>query len=178
MARAPINIEMNDISGLSFGQTVDLLGNAVKGADLEQSQIANNLANVNTPNFRRSTTSFKEALQRRSGRPRRDDDMALKTNDDRQFFAGRFASAGGRSIRRRPSMRRCRCASTRATSTSIKRSAKLSANSGYEQTMTQLLAVQYKRLREAIRSSRTNGFLRLRSRSARRAFRPSGSRWT
>ncbi len=69
MAGAPINISMNDISGLSFGQTVDLLGNAVKGADLEQSQIANNLANVNTPNFRRSTTSFKEALQASLGTP-------------------------------------------------------------------------------------------------------------
>lgn len=149
MAGAPINISMNDISGLSFGQTVDLLGNAVKGADLEQSQIANNLANVNTPNFRRSTTSFKEALQASLGTPSLGDDMALKTNDDRQFSLDDSHAP----VAFDPQATVDETVQMRMDKSNVdidQESAKLSANSGYEQTMTQLLAAQYKRLREAI----------------------------
>ncbi|MBV8654698.1 MAG: flagellar basal body rod protein FlgB, partial [Candidatus Eremiobacteraeota bacterium] len=58
---------MNDVGGISFGPTIDLLNNAIDGSGREQEQIANNLANVNTPNFRRSTVSFKEALAQSLG---------------------------------------------------------------------------------------------------------------
>lgn len=78
---------MADISGI-FGSTVNVLGNAVKGASMEQDQIANNLANVNTPGYRRSTTSFREALQASLGAPGDPDQLALQTNDDRQFEIG------------------------------------------------------------------------------------------
>jgi hypothetical protein len=42
---------------ISFGQTVGMLKNAMDGAGTAHSVIANNIANVNTPNFRRSDVS-------------------------------------------------------------------------------------------------------------------------
>ncbi|HTU81344.1 MAG TPA: flagellar basal body rod protein FlgB [Candidatus Acidoferrales bacterium] len=76
---------MTDIGGISFGTPIDVLSNAIAGAGREQEQLANNIANVNTPNFRRSTTSFKEALAASLGAPASPDELALTTDDDRQF---------------------------------------------------------------------------------------------
>jgi flagellar basal-body rod protein FlgB len=140
---------MADISGISFGQTVDLLGNAIKGADLEQDQISNNLANVNTPNYRRSTTSFKDALAASLGTPASDDGLALKTDDDRQFTIG----AAQPPVPFDPQATVDETVQMRVDKSNVdidQESAKLSANSGYEQSMSQLLSAQYKRLREAI----------------------------
>ncbi len=140
---------MADISGISFGQTVDLLGNAIKGAGLENDQIANNLANVNTPNFRRSTTNFKEALQAELGAPASTDSLALRTDDGRQFSLD--AAAPGAPFA--PKAQVDETLQMRAHKSNVdidQESAKLSANSGYEQTVAQLLQEQYKRLREAV----------------------------
>ena len=145
---------MADISGISFGQTVDLLGNAIKGASLEQDQIANNLANVNTPNFRRSTTSFKEALQASLGVAPAGDAIALKTDDDRQFALDGAAPP----LPFDPAPQVDETAQMRVDKSNVdidQESAKLSANSGYSQTMAQLLQAQYKRLREAVQEQPT-----------------------
>ncbi len=140
---------MADISGISFGQTTDLLGSAIKGASLENEQIANNLANVNTPNFRRSTTNFREALQATLGIPADGDQLTLNTDDDRQF-----AINGSQppmpfdpqaSVDETVQMRM-----DRSNVDVDQEAAKLSQNAGYEQTMTQLLQEQYKFLRESI----------------------------
>src|SRR5690349_4366587 len=82
---------MSDISGVSFGQAVDTLGNALSGADLEQTAIAQNIANVNTPGYLRQTVSFKDALAAAEGDPT-GDDLGMKTDSDRQFALG--AQAG------------------------------------------------------------------------------------
>ena len=145
---------MDGISGLSFGQTVDLLGNAVKGADLEQDQIANNLANVNTPNFRRSTTSFKDALQASLGTPESPDALAMNTDDDRQFSldSSQPPAAFDPQAKADPTVQ------MRMDKSNVdidQESARLSQNSSYEQTMSQLLQAQYKRLREAIQEQPT-----------------------
>src|ERR1700682_507083 len=55
----PMAVVMGDIS---FGQTVGMLKNAMDGASTAHGVIANNIANVNTPNFRRADVSFKDAL--------------------------------------------------------------------------------------------------------------------
>jgi flagellar basal-body rod protein FlgB len=47
---------------ISFGSTPDLIKHALTGSSEAHAVIANNLANVNTPNFKRSEVSFKEAL--------------------------------------------------------------------------------------------------------------------
>jgi flagellar basal-body rod protein FlgB len=140
---------MDSISGISFGHTVDLLGNAVKGADLEHDQIANNLANVNTPNYRRSTTNFREALQASLGTPASNDTMALKTDNDRQYSLDDAAPPGPFD----PQATVDETIQMRVDKSNVdidQESALLSQNSGYAQTMNQLLTSQYKRLREAI----------------------------
>ncbi len=145
---------MADISAISFGQTVDLLGNAIKGASLEQDQIANNLANVNTPNYRRSTTTFKDALQASLGVPASSDTIALKTDDDRQFPLDGAALPQSFD----PKAQVDETAQMRVDKSNVdidQESAKLSSNSGYEQTMAQLLQAQYKRLREAVQEQPT-----------------------
>ncbi|WP_138493984.1 flagellar basal body rod protein FlgB [Paenibacillus pinistramenti] len=50
---------MQLLSGTSF----DRLQSAVQAADLRQNVIANNIANVDTPNFKRSDVSFESLLQ-------------------------------------------------------------------------------------------------------------------
>ena len=140
---------MDSISGISFGQTVDLLGNAVKGAGLEQDQIANNLANVNTPNYRRSSTNFREALQASLGTPASNDTMTLKTDNDRQYSLDDAVPP----VPFDPQATVDETIQMRVDKSNVdidQESARLSQNSGYEQTMNQLLMAQYKRIREAI----------------------------
>ena len=45
-----------------FDVTSSALEIAIKGTEARQSVLANNLANVNTPNFKRSDVSFQGAL--------------------------------------------------------------------------------------------------------------------
>ncbi|GLX68475.1 flagellar basal body rod protein FlgB [Paenibacillus glycanilyticus] len=49
---------MNVLNGTSFGR----LEGALKAAELRQGVIANNIANVDTPNFKRSEVLFEELL--------------------------------------------------------------------------------------------------------------------
>jgi flagellar basal-body rod protein FlgB len=140
---------MADISGISFGPTVDLLNNAIQGASLNQEQIANNLANVNTPNFRRSTVSFKEALAASLGTPANPDEMALKTDNSRQFNIN--GALPPQPYDPKPQI-------DESTQMRVDRSnvdvdqemAQLAQNSDYAQTAANLLKKQYTLLREAI----------------------------
>lgn len=140
---------MNDVGGISFGPTVDLLNNAVDGASREQEQIANNLANVNTPNFRRSTVSFKEALAASLGTPAGPDELAMSTDDDRQFNVNGAVA---------PTPYDPQAQVDETTQMRVDRSnvdvdqemAKLQQNSGYQEAMAALLKNQYAWLRESI----------------------------
>ncbi len=143
---------MADISPISFGQTTDLLGNSIKGASLENDQIANNLANVNTPNYRRSTTNFRDALQATLGIPAPDGELTLSTDSARQFeIDGAQAPAPydpQASVDASVQMR------VDASNVDVdKEATELSGNAGYAQTMESLLQEQYKFLREAITES-------------------------
>ncbi len=145
---------MADISGISFGQPVDLLSNAIAGASDEQSQIANNIANVNTPNFRRSDVSFKEALAESLGTPAPADTLGLKTDSSRQFSL----NDGKPPMPFDPKAHVDTGTQMRVDKSNVdidQEMARLSVNSGYEQDMAQLLTSQYKRLREAIQEQPT-----------------------
>jgi flagellar basal-body rod protein FlgB len=137
---------MDQIGGVGFGSTVDMLTNAISGADLEHAAIANNIANVNTPNYLRQSVSFKDALAAAIGE-NTSDDLPLATNDSRQFGA----SDAGQPFD--PKVQVDQTDRMRADGSNVdvdQEMAQLSQNSGYSQTMSQLLQVQFARLREAI----------------------------
>jgi flagellar basal-body rod protein FlgB len=140
---------MNDVGGISFGQTVDLLNHAVDGAGLQQEQIANNLANVNTPNFRRSSVSFKEALAQSLGTAANPDELALTTDSDRQFNVNGAVPP----IPYDPKAQLDETTQMRVDHSNVdldQEMAQLQQNTGYSETMTQLLRNQYSWLRESI----------------------------
>jgi flagellar basal-body rod protein FlgB len=140
---------MADVSGISFGSTIDLLNNAIDGAGKEQDQIANNLANVNTPNFRRSNVSFKEALAASMGTPANPDELALKTDSSRQFAINDAQPPAPYD----PQPQIDQTTQMRADHSNVdldQEMARLEQNTGYQQTMASLLKTQYSWLREAI----------------------------
>ncbi len=140
---------MSDINAVGFGSTVDMLTNAISGADLQHGAIAQNIANVNTPNYRRQTVSFKDALAAAEGEPLASDDMALKIDSNRQFGT---AGAGAPQAFD-PQIQVDDTDQMRVDGSNVdvdQEMAQLSQNSGYSQTMAQLLQVQFMRLREAI----------------------------
>lgn len=139
---------MSDINAVGFGTTVDMLSNAISGADLQHEAIAQNVANVNTPNYRRQTVSFQEALAAAAGEPIASDEPALKVDSDRQFGSGNGA---GQPFD--PQIQIDDTDQMRVDGSNVdvdQEMAQLSQNSGYSQTMSQLLQVQFMRLREAI----------------------------
>lgn len=138
---------MDNINALGFGSTVDTLSNAITGANMAQNAIAENLANVNTPNYRRQTVSFKDALSAAEGTPPASDELQMTTNSDRQFGA----AAG--PVPFDPQVQVDETDQMRADGSNVdidQESAQLAENSGYSQTMSQLLQVQFMRLREAV----------------------------
>ena len=48
----------------SFGKTVDILHRTMDAATLRQQILANNIANADTPNFKRSSLNFESELKR------------------------------------------------------------------------------------------------------------------
>ncbi len=139
---------MNDINAVSFGGAVDTLSNAIAGSDLQQTAIAQNIANVNTPGYYRQSVSFKDALAAAEGDPT-GDDLGMKTDSERQFALG--AQAAPQPFD--PQTEIDTTDKMRADGSNVdvdQESAQLAQNSGYSQTMSQLLQVQFMRLREAI----------------------------
>lgn len=50
--------------GTSWGKTLDILQRSMSVNQLRQQVIANNISNVNTPNFKRSEVTYETALRR------------------------------------------------------------------------------------------------------------------
>lgn len=140
---------MSDINAVGFGATVDMLSNAIAGADMEHSAIANNIANVNTPNYHRQSVSFKDALAAAAGDADDSSQLELATSDERHF--GAPLRGGAQTFA--PQVQSDEGTKMRADGSNVDvdvEMARLSENSGYSQTMSQLLSVQFSRLREAI----------------------------
>jgi flagellar basal-body rod protein FlgB len=134
---------------ISFGQTVGMLKDAMSGSADAHAVMANNIANANTPNFRRSDVSFKEALAATEATPGDPDQLALTTTSDRHIAIGGPQDpepfAVTTSIDATQQMR------VDGSNVDVDQEmAKLSLNSSYAQTMGQLLTNQYSRLRQAI----------------------------
>jgi len=126
-----------------------MLKDAGAGAGEAQLAIANNIANVNTPAFKRTDVTFKEALA--AELPRYDDstDLAMVTDDPKQI-------PGGPNFEAQPFSVTSTLDDTqqmRVDGSNVdvdQEMAKLSINSAYSQTMSTLLSTQYTRIREAI----------------------------
>ena len=139
------------MADISFGQTVGMLKNAMDGASTAHGVIANNIANVNTPSFRRSDVSFKDALAATEPAAPAADDLPLVTTSDRQFSGDATQDAAPFSITTAVDD----STQMRVDGSNVdvdQEMAKLSLNSSYAQTMGSLLQQQYSRLRQAIQS--------------------------
>jgi flagellar basal-body rod protein FlgB len=115
---------------------------------MQQTAIAENIANVNTPGYRRQSVSFKDALAAAEGDPS-GDDLGMLTDSDRQFALGSQAAPQPFD----PQVQVDTTDKMRVDGSNVdvdQETAQLAQNSGYSQTMAQLLQVQFMRLREAI----------------------------
>jgi flagellar basal-body rod protein FlgB len=140
---------MNQVGTAGFGSTVDMLANALSGADMEHTAISENIANVNTPNYLRQTVSFKDQLAAAAGTPASSDDLQMVADSDRQFGG----APSGVPQPFDPQMQVDTSDQMRADGSNVdldQEMGQLSDNSSYSQTMSQLLQVQFMRLREAV----------------------------
>ncbi|MBV8245765.1 MAG: flagellar basal body rod protein FlgB [Candidatus Eremiobacteraeota bacterium] len=138
------------MSDLNFGSTVDMLKNGLDGASADHSAIANNVANANTPNFRRSTVSFKEALAATEGIPADPDQLQMVSDSDRDIVVD-----GSQPPQPwvEPKAEIDDSTQGRVDKSNVdvdQEMAQLAQNSSYSQTMTQLLQVQFMRYRQMI----------------------------
>jgi flagellar basal-body rod protein FlgB len=134
---------------ITFGQTVGMLKNAMDGSAQANSAIANNVANANTPNFRRADVSLKEARAATEATPGDPDQLAMVTTSDRHIAIGGAQDAEPFAITTTVDDTQ----QMRVDGSNVdvdQEMAKLSLNSAYSQTMAQLLTTQYTRIREAI----------------------------
>jgi flagellar basal-body rod protein FlgB len=139
---------MADFSILPFGETTSLLSNAIKGAALEHDQLANNIANVNTPGFKTSSVDFRSALQASLGVPEDPDQLAMTSDNDRQFAIGDAVPPVPYDAK--PTVDDTTTMRVDQSNVDIdQQMAELSENTGYQQDVVQLLQEQYKFFREA-----------------------------
>jgi flagellar basal-body rod protein FlgB len=126
-----------------------MLKDAGTGAHQAHDAMANNLANVNTPGFKRTDVTFRESLA--AELPRYDDssELALVTDNPKQFQAGPDFEA--RPFSTTSNLDDTQQMRVDGSNVDIDQEmAKLSMNSAYSQTMNTLLGQQYSRIREAI----------------------------
>jgi flagellar basal-body rod protein FlgB len=140
---------MADFSLLPLDSATTVLNDAVKGARMEHTQISNNIANVNTPGFQTSSVDFKTALQQSMGMPQDTDDLAMATDDDRQFAIGDAVAP----VPYDPQPQVDDSTQMRTDQSNVdidQQMALLSSNTSYQETMSQLAQEQYKFMREAV----------------------------
>lgn len=133
----------------NLGSTVEMLKDAGRGAREAHDAIANNVANINTPGFKRTDVSFRESLAAELPRYEDSSELALVTDNDKQIPVGPDFAAQPFHI------------TTQLDDTQVIRAdgsnvdldqemAKLSINSSYSQTIHALLGQQYTRIKQAI----------------------------
>ena len=145
---------MADFSILPLDPATTLLNEATKGAKQEHDQLANNIANVNTPNFRRSTVDFRTALAMSLGEAPDPDELSMAVDDDRQFEI----NDGTPPVPYDPQPQVDETTQMRVDQSNVdvdQEMAQLSENTGYQQTVSQLLQEQYKFIREAATETAT-----------------------
>jgi flagellar basal-body rod protein FlgB len=134
---------------ITYGQTVDMLKNALSGASETHSVLANNIANVNTPQYKRSDVSFKEALAQSVPEPPDPNELQMVVTNDK--FITTDPAAKVIPFKTTTSVDDTQQLRLDGSNVDIDQEmAKLSLNAAYRQTMGQMLGTQYTRIREAI----------------------------
>lgn len=137
------------MDALSFGSTVDMLKNALTGASETHAAVANNIANVNTPAFKRTDISFKEALADSVPQESDPDQLQLAVTNDKDITTDPNAAVKPFAVS--TSLDDSQQLRLDGSNVDIDQEmAKLSLNSAYAQTMGQMLGVQYTRTRDAL----------------------------
>ena len=134
-----------------FGGTTDLLKDAMAGAAFSHAAIANNVANVNTPNYRRVQVSFKEALAATEVTPPDPNELTLATTDSKHIaINGEIPPTPFHVEEQIDPMGTSQMRVDHSNVDVDQEMARLTQNSAYAQTMSQLLSTQYMRIRSAI----------------------------
>ncbi|MGD0475523.1 MAG: flagellar basal body rod protein FlgB [Candidatus Velthaea sp.] len=137
------------MSGISFGQTIGMLENAMSGSTEAHAAIANNIANVATPNFHRTDVSFKDALAQSEATLGDPEAFAMETNDPRQIAVG--GPAAGEPFSITTTVDDSEQMRVDGSNVDIDQEmAKLSLNSSYAQRMAQLMTNSFTRIKDAI----------------------------
>jgi hypothetical protein len=91
-----------------FGRQIDILQRTMDASLLRQNVIANNIANVNTPNFKRGQVNFESRLahalasERREPRFREASPMRPTSPFTRPLTIGTYGRGGSLTLRRPP----------------------------------------------------------------------------
>lgn len=134
------------MADLEFDPTIGLLKNAITGARVTQDAIANNIANVNTPNYRRETVSFKESLAASLGAPPDPDELGL-TVDQPGMIPVNDGIQPTPFVKPTPQVDDAIQMRVDKSNVDLDQEmAELAENTGYRQTMSALLKTQYSQL--------------------------------
>jgi flagellar basal-body rod protein FlgB len=140
------------MNGISFGQTIGMLENAMNGASQAHGMITSNVANANTPNFHRSDVSFTEALARSEATDGDPSELAVATNDPRQIAIG--GPSPGEPFAITTTVDDSQIMRADGSNVDIDQEmAKLSINSSYAQTMAQLTTNSFTRIKDVLQDS-------------------------
>ena len=71
--------------GNSFGKNLDILHRTMDASTLRQQVLANNVANADTPNFKRSEVNFEAQLKRALESEKQQPRVAVETTDPRHI---------------------------------------------------------------------------------------------
>jgi flagellar basal-body rod protein FlgB len=137
------------MSGISFGSTIDMLKNAMSGASEAHSAIANNIANVETPDFHRTDVSFKDELARTESSSGDPDVFGLITTDPRHMPIDGAGAAEPFAVTTTVDDTQ----QMRVDGSNVdidQEMAKLSLNSTYAQQIAQLTTNSFTRIKDAI----------------------------
>jgi flagellar basal-body rod protein FlgB len=141
------------LADLNFGTTVNLLKNAIDGSGQTQSVIANNIANVNTPNYRRQTETFKDALAASLGAPPDPDQLGLVVDNPAHIPLNDGVDATPYTT---PAPHTDAAIQMRVDKSNVdvdQEMAELAMNTGYQQTMAQLLKTNYSEIGTLLREN-------------------------
>lgn len=82
----------------SFNSQFDLLGRLIDATEVRHRAISNNIANVNTPNYRRIDVEFEQQLARELSSQSNSDSTAITTKPEIVQTSGLTARADGNNV--------------------------------------------------------------------------------